>query len=161
MEPSMKIHVQRATAEDFSAIAALDAKAWGQATYVVDGEHTWRIWCEFSKVYIIRGDEPALADTQGVAAAMVLFLCDDGRAMLHKIMVHSSCRGKGLGTQLMQEALSHATTDVLLTVDPANTRAFELYRHMGFETLKHVPGFYRPNEHRDLMVWKPGKKAAK
>lgn len=156
MEPSMKIHVQRASASDFPAVAALDGIAWGEATFIVDGEHTWRIWCEFAKVYIIRGDEPALANTQGVAAAMVIFPCDDGRAMLHKIMVHPSCRGKGMGTLLMKEALSHATTEVLLTVDPANTRACELYRHMGFETLKHVKGFYRPTEHRDLMVWKPG-----
>lgn len=156
----MTNHVQRAGVSDFLAIAALDGIAWGKASHVVDGEHTWRIWCEFSKVYMIRSDEPAMADTQGVAAALVIYMCDDGRAMLHKIMVHPSCRGKGMGTRLMHEALSHATTEVLLTVDPANTRAADLYKHMGFKTLQHFQGFYRPNEHRDLMVWKPGQQAA-
>jgi len=154
----MQNHVQRAVASDFQGIAALDACAWGNEAFIVDGEHTWRIWCEYSKVYLIRSDEPAVADTQGIAAAMVIYLCDDGRGMLHKIMVHPSCRGQGHGTLLLKEALSHAMTDVLLTVDPANSRAVGLYEHLGFETIKHVKGFYRDHEDRYVMVWKPAGK---
>lgn len=147
--------IQRATPADFLSIAKLDSMAWGPQTFIVDGEHTWRIWCEYARVFVIRSEDQAIADTGGIAGALVMFPCDDGRDMLHKIMVHPATRGQGLGTKLMSHALAQATRPVLLTVDPANTRAVELYKRSGFEILKHVQGYYRPDEPRYVMQWTP------
>ena len=152
--------VERAKAADFLSLAKLDAMAWGEQDFIVDGEHTWRIWCEFARVYVIRRQDAALADTQGIAGALLLFLCNDGQDMLHKIMVHPSCRGQGMGTKLMAAALAQAASPVMLTVDPANHRAVELYKRTGFEILKHVPGFYRHDEPRYVMRWRPGTRPA-
>jgi ribosomal protein S18 acetylase RimI-like enzyme len=68
-------------------------------------------------------------------------------------MVHPDCRGEGLGSALMQAALSRAVTDVLLTVDPENAPAVQLYRNFGFDIRERVAGYYRPHEDRYVMVY--------
>ncbi len=55
----------------------------------------------------------------------------------------------------MREALKRAATAVLLTVDPANTAAVQLYRNFGFEVRERVTGYYRPHEDRNVMVYTP------
>ena len=151
--------VQRAESSDFIAIAALDRIAWADAPFIPDGEHVWRVWCEHSTVLVVREDGAAKGDETGdIAAALVMFCTDDGALFLHKIMAHPDHRGRGMGTALMRAALERARevgAPVLLTVDPQNTRAAELYRQFGFEVREHVKGYYRPHEHRDVMVFTP------
>lgn len=49
------------------------------------------------------------------------------------IAVHESCRGKGVGKQLMTMALDNANGDVALHCEPKNPARF-LYEKLGFES---------------------------
>lgn len=142
---------------DFLAIAALDRIAWEHTgeRFIADGEHVWRVWCEYATVLVARSPE-ALPHSDHVAGALVMFPTRDGRLFLHKIMVHPACRGGGLGTELMRAALQRTSAAVLLTVDPANEAAVKLYRNFGFVVHQHVAGYYRPHEDRLVMVYPGG-----
>lgn len=152
----MPVSVEIATPSDFLQIAVLDRIAWDSRGFIVDGEHTWRVWCEYATVLVVRGPSSSGDGGQAVIAALVMFPTHDRSLFLHKIMVDPQSRGKGLGTALMQAALSRATAPVLLTVDPANQPAVDLYRKQGFVVRDHVKGYYRSNEDRYVMVYTPG-----
>lgn len=153
----MNAPIERAKNSDFLAIAALDRIAWLHTgeKYIADGEHVWRVWCEYATVLIARHDDTALADSTDIAGALLMFPTRQGELFLHKIMVHPSLRGHGLGSGLMRAALAEANTPVLLTVDPANAAAIQLYRNFGFEVRELVKGYYRPHEDRCLMAFVP------
>jgi len=147
--------IEPAACPDFLAVAALDRIAWEHTheRFIADGEHVWRVWCEYATVIVARSPE-VLAESDHIAGAVVMFPTGDERLFLHKIMVHPACRGQSLGTNLMRAALERATAPVLLTVDPANEAAVKLYRKFGFEVHRHVPGYYRPHEDRLVMVYR-------
>lgn len=151
----MQAEIDVATPEEFLQVAALDRLAWPTApdTFIPDGEHIWRIWCDFATLLVAR--QPGVTDlpqTGHVAGAVVMFPTRQQELCLHKIMVHPDCRGQGLGSQLMRAALSRANAPVLLTVDPENSAAVQLYQNFGFTVRERIEGFYRPHEHRLLMV---------
>ena len=77
--------------------------------------------------------------------------------VLHKIMVHPICRGQGIGKALMKEALDGARVPVLLTVDPENAPAVQLYEGFGFQARERIDGYYRPHEDRLIMAFEPGR----
>lgn len=150
--------IEPARNADFLNVAALDRIAWLHTgePFIADGEHVWRVWCQYARVLVARRPpERPLSDTHDVAGALVVFPTDAGECFLHKIMVHPELRGHGLGTALMRAALADAAPVVLLTVDPANTAAVQLYRNFGFEVREHVRGYYRPHEDRYLMAYTP------
>lgn len=154
--------IGEATPEEFLAVGALDRLAWPAApdTFIPDGEHIWRIWCDFATLLVARtGGEQPLPETGAIAGAVVMFPTRQGELCLHKIMVHPQCRGLGLGTRLMEAALERAGQPVLLTVDPENAAAVQLYRNFGFAVRERIDGYYRPHEDRLLMVH-PGGSAA-
>jgi ribosomal protein S18 acetylase RimI-like enzyme len=155
----MQWTLETADSKDFLAIAALDRIAWKHTgePFIADGEHVWRVWCEYATVVVARSPEP-LPHSDHVAGALVMFPTRDGRQFLHKIMVHPACRGGGLGTELMRAALAQAqaTSVVLLTVDPANEAAVKLYQNFGFVVHEHVRGYYRPHEDRLVMLYQGG-----
>lgn len=142
--------IRPARPEEFLAIHALDRQAWGSSDFIVDGEHTWRIWCEHATV-LVAGLEP----DGPVLAALLCFRGTGAVDVLHKIFVHPDHRGDGLGSQLMRALLAGARRPVILTVDPANIRALGVYERMGFVKQELVSGFYRPDEDRYVMRWNP------
>ena len=151
----MSYTVENATPADFLGVAALDRIAWPDTpeTFIPDGEHIWRVWCAWGTLLVVRAaEDKPLPGTHGIAGAVVMFPTQDGETILHKIMVHSSCRGSGIGTALMHAALGRAETPVLLTVDPENEHAVALYRGFGFEVRETIAGYYRPHEDRHIMV---------
>lgn len=153
----MNYHIEPARTSDFLDVAALDRVAWGgpNDTFIPDGEHVWRVWCEYATVLVARGSESdSTTDSDGLAGALVMFPTTDGRNFLHKVMVDPRSRGQGIGTELMEAALAQAEAPVLLTVDPENQRAVRLYEKFGFEISKTVQGYYRPQEDRLLMVYR-------
>ena len=95
-----------------------------------------------------------LRDSGDIAGALVMFPTKDGETFLHKIMVHPSLRGQGIGSDLMRAALELAKSTVLLTVDPANSAAVQLYRNFGFQVRELVKGYYRPHEDRYVMEYR-------
>jgi ribosomal protein S18 acetylase RimI-like enzyme len=144
--------------KDFLPIAALDRIAWVQTgePFIADGEHVWRVWCQYATVLVARLPQGEnLRDSGDIAGALVVFPTRQGEQFLHKIMVHPDRRGAGIGTALMRAALEQAAAAVLLTVDPANAAAVQLYRNFGFEVRKHVRGYYREHEDRYLMAYSP------
>lgn len=151
----MSVTIESARPADFLNIAALDRAAWPDApeTFIPDGEHIWRVWCDHATLLIARlDDESPLADAGDAAGALVMFPTRGAELFLHKIMVHPDRRGEGIGTRLMEAALERADAPVMLTVDPSNAAAVALYRRFGFEIREEIPGFYRPHEDRYVMV---------
>lgn len=155
----MKYRIETAKPDDFLNVAALDRIAWPEVpeTYIPDGEHIWRVWCEYGTLLVARTEERGpLSQTGDIAGALVAFPTRTGEIFLHKIFVHPICRSAGIGSALMKAALAEATAPVLLTVDPANAPAVQLYKNFGFEVREQIDGFYRPHEDRFLMVHQPG-----
>jgi len=156
MNPSSDVTaIEDSTPGDFLNVAALDRIVWPDTldTFIPDGEHAWRLWCEHATVLVARKTTvPPLPESNDIAGALLMFPTKQGETFLHKIMVHADCRGSGIGSALMREALLRAETPVLLTVDPDNGPAVQLYRNFGFEVRTRVDGYYRPHEHRFVMV---------
>lgn len=147
--------IEPARPDDFLNVAALDRCAWPARpdTLIPDGEHIWRVWCDHASLLVARITyDETLTDTGDIGGALVMFPTADGETFLHKIMVHPMCRGRGIGTALMRAALLAATSDVLLTVDPANEPALRLYENFGFRVRERIEGYYRPHEDRCIMV---------
>lgn len=141
--------------DEFLFVAALDRLAWPAApdTFIPDGEHIWRVWCDHATLLAARlNDGDPLAETGPIVGALVMFPTEGDELCLHKIMVHPDCRGAGIGSALMNRALELATRPVLLTVDPNNESAIALYRKFGFEVRERIDGYYRPHEDRYIMV---------
>jgi len=169
MRDAEKHVIDTAVPGDFLAVAALDRVAWQgeHDRYIPDGEHVWRVWCEHALVMIARPSSASRRATQSeydadegrageaetaAAGAVVAFPSIAGDDwFLHKLMVHPGARGAGLGTRLMNAVIAEARRPLLLTVDPTNTPAVELYRKFGFDVVERIDGYYRPQEHRYLM----------
>ena len=159
----MEYRIEPAIASDYLAVAALDRLAWPEEpeTFIPDGEHIWRVWADHAIVLVARRtDDATLPATGAIAGAVGMFPTNRGEQFLHKIMVHPDCRGLGIGSALMRAALSRADAPVLLTVDPNNEAAVQLYRNFGFEIRERIDGYYRPHEDRNIMVH-PGRSGLK
>ncbi|WP_329277097.1 GNAT family N-acetyltransferase [Streptomyces sp. NBC_01451] len=82
---------------------------------------------------------------------------DPDRGWILSLGVTRDQRGRGHGRQLMEEVLrrlrADAVHEVLLTVEPANTAAIELYRSLGF-TAESAPrkDYFGPNADRLVMT---------
>ncbi|QDT21732.1 GNAT family N-acetyltransferase [Gimesia chilikensis] len=139
----------------FLDVAALDRIAWPDEpdTYIPDGEHAWRLWCEYATVLI--AVESQSDQRELVTGTLLMFPTNTSEIFLHKIMVHPDYRSKGIGSALMQQALQDAQDVVLLTVNPENTPAVKLYESFGFNVRTRVEGYYRPHEHRLIMEFQP------
>ena len=148
----MSKSVERARPQDFLNIAALDRISWfdSGSEFIPDGEHAWRLWCEYATVLVIRSPH-ALPETGDIAAAALMFPTDQREQVLHKIMVHTTCRGRGLATELMQAILQLAKVPVLLTVNPENQAAIRVYEKSGYRVRERIDGYYRSHEHRYIM----------
>lgn len=151
MPSNFTVQYHRATAEDFLEIAALDRVSWRtnkDPEFIPDGEHAWRMWVEHALTFTARrGPE--------LAGAVLAFPCQDLRWCLHKVMVHESMRGQGIGGGLFEVLLKELDSlgaDVFLTVDPANTAALTLYESWGFDEKEFKAGFYRPEEDRLVLT---------
>lgn len=154
----MEYEVGVALANEFLDVAALDRIAWPESrdTFIPDGEHIWRVWCDHATLLVARvTDREPFSETHEVAGALVMFPSQTSELFLHKIMVHPVCRGKGVGTALMKTALSGTQVPVLLTVDPENAAAVALYEQFGFQIRERIDGYYRPHEDRLIMEYMP------
>ena len=154
----MKFSILPAETDEFLDVAALDRIAWPDLpeTFIPDGEHIWRVWCDHATLLVAKvTDREPLSHTNQVAGALVMFPTTGRELFLHKVMVHPVCRGRGIGSALMKRALEIADAPVLLTVDPENTHARQLYESMGYSIRERIDGFYRPHEDRLIMEYTP------
>lgn len=156
----MEFHIDEATSNDVLNVAALDRITWPDMpdTFIPDGEHIWRVWCDHAVLLVARVDgRGPLSQSEDIAGALVMFPTKGHELFLHKIMVHPICRAKGIGTALMKAALQGASAPVMLSVDPENDAAVSLYEQFGFSTRERIDGYYRPHEDRLMMQFTPGK----
>ena len=154
----MKYSIRVARDNEFLDVAALDRMAWPSAndTFIPDGEHIWRVWCDYATLLVaVVQERGPLSESNLIAGALVMFPTRFHEQVLHKIMVHPICRGSGIGKALMKAALSGAEVPVLLTVDPDNNAAVQLYEQFGFRVRKRIDGYYRPHEDRLIMAYQP------
>lgn len=149
------IRIEQAQAGDYLKVAALDRIAWPDEpnVFIPDGEHVWRLWCEYASLSIARTEACTKGQCGDIVGAAVRFPTSTGSSFLHKVMVHPSVRGRGIGTKLMRHVLEDAATQVLLTVDPKNASAIRVYKKLGFEIYETVSGYYRSHEDRHVMVF--------
>lgn len=81
-----------------------------------------------------------------------------GREIGHvkDLAVRSDARGGGIGTQLLERALSllavEGVGDVKLEARESNDRAMALYRRFGFRSMQRVDGYYPDGEDAVVMV---------
>ncbi len=81
-----------------------------------------------------------------------------GRSLGHvkDIAVHAECRGSGVGSTLLDAALStlarEGASSVKLEVRRSNDGALSLYEEFGFELLKTVPRYYADGEDALVLV---------
>jgi len=143
--------IRRANPEDFLSVAKLDREAWSanrEATFIPDGEHAWRLWCEHAIVFVYEPEDTVLG-------AALAFPTLSSTFCLHKIFVDATCRGEGVGSALMREALGEIDrvgAACFLTVDPENEAAIRLYESFGFVDRAFVSGYYRAAEDRFVLT---------
>ena len=142
--------VEQAVGGDFLEIAALDRVAWKDSKFgefIPDGEHAWRIWCEYSLTYVARIEGK-------LVGAIMAFTCDSGGYYLHKAIVEKAFRGRGIGSKLIEsmlEDIDRRKESIFLTVDPENHGAIRLYENFGFTERTYEKGFYRDHEDRFIL----------
>lgn len=95
----------------------------------------------------------------GVAGYVVAdTVSNHGRPLGHvkDIAVHPDYRGEGVGSELLERALSRLAadgiTEVKLEVRESNDRARELYETFGFEHRRTIPQYYDNDENAYVMV---------
>ncbi|MGE4291182.1 MAG: N-acetyltransferase family protein [Desulfovibrio sp.] len=143
--------VRRAEPGDFLEIAALDRVTWRSnrnSAFIPDGEHVWRLWAEHALTYVARREGRLFG-------VIVAFPCLDGRFCVHKVIVEPEQRGRGVGSGLFERLLCELDglgADAFLTVDPENQAALALYAKWGFDERTFVPGFYRADEDRFVLL---------
>jgi ribosomal protein S18 acetylase RimI-like enzyme len=68
---------------------------------------------------------------------------------LYSIAVDPACRGRGIGRQLLADAMAQLVARgvkrAYLEVERSNTAAVELYERNGFRAIESLPNFYGPN----------------
>ena len=154
----MKFEIGVARPDEFLDVAALDRLAWPEMpdTYIPDGEHIWRVWCDHGTLLVARVVERGpLTASNEIAGVLVMFPSKTGELFLHKIMVHPICHCGGSRSSLMKLALARVDAPVLLTVNPENVAAIQLYENFGCPPRTRIDGCYRPHEDRLIMVFEP------
>jgi ribosomal protein S18 acetylase RimI-like enzyme len=141
---------RKAIPTDFISISDLDRRAWLEnygGDRIPDGEHTWRIWCEYAVVFLAEHENL-------MVGAILAFPSHEDLYCLHKIMVDKAHRSNGIASELFKLAL--AELDRLgvmsfLTVDPNNHHAIKLYEKMGYNEKIFHKGYYQADEDRFVM----------
>jgi ribosomal protein S18 acetylase RimI-like enzyme len=117
----------------------LNVIAHAGALFVGYAEHEVAACCQLIRTY----DEPA---------AMWVF----------GFWVRPAWRARGLGRSLLQAVIAELRTvaadTLLLSADPRNVPALQLYTGFGFTEIERIDDFYGPGEDRILMRWQAGRR---
>jgi [ribosomal protein S18]-alanine N-acetyltransferase len=151
----MKVTYRKAQPRDFLKLAEVDRVSWldnKNSEYIPDGEHAWRLWCEYSTVFC------CILNGEAIGGSLAFKADNENVFAIHKIFVLKKYRNKGYGYELMKLTLNEIQNyncSAFLTVDPANENAIKLYEKMGFHRHHLVKGYYRDNEDRYIMMIDP------
>ncbi len=149
----MSIEYRKVLPNDFLQISEIDRLSWKEnenSEFIPDGEHAWRLWCEYAVVF------GCFKDDRIIGAALTFKSEFEELYAIHKIFVLNEHRGEGHGSALMEMTLDYINekkSRAFLTVDPQNKNAIALYTKMGFTQKKLVKGYYRNYEDRFIMEY--------
>lgn len=133
------IDLDRARAEDLELVIELEESSfdpreqWSEQTWAAEIHgHDRRVW-------VVRS---GAGDLLGVISCRL----SGDTADLHRVVVASSERRRGVGTALVRHALADCrragVRRLLLEVRADNSSALELYRGLGFVEIDRRPGYY-------------------
>ncbi len=98
-----------------------------------------------------------VADANGYLAAYLFACWQADELHILKVATHPIHQGKGLATQLMEEARLHGiqgnARGLVLEVRPSNRRAVTLYRFLGYTVLGRRPHYYSDGEDALVMFY--------
>ena len=144
----MDIIIRKADISDFLEISELDRQAWRDnrnSDFIPDGEHVWRLWVEYSAVFVAEYDKK-------IVGVVLLFKANNcSLYLLHKIFIDKNYRDKKIGNMFFQsivDFLDKEKADCMLTTDPINLRMIHLCAKYGFNSKELVKGYYRHDEDR-------------
>ena len=144
----MDIIIRKANISDFLNISELDRQAWKDnrnSDFIPDGEHVWRLWVEYSTVFVAEYNKK-------IVGVVLLFKANECSLYLfHKIFIDKNYRDKKIGNIFFESIinfLDNEKADCLLTTDTINSRMIHLCSKYGFNEKQLVKGYYRQDEDR-------------
>ena len=150
-----KITIRNAVPYDLKNIVELDATVWEDPS-VPDGAHVWRLWIDYAIVFVAVSEEELIGSTF-VFPSLTLY--GNNTYLLHKMFVRKDRRGEGIGKCLLFDVqkqlktiVGHKRAELLLTANPWNTTAKNLYAKFGFKEMCLKPDYYGPGKDRILMI---------
>ncbi|MFF7307397.1 GNAT family N-acetyltransferase [Streptomyces sp. NPDC008137] len=142
-----RFRLRTATEEDLPNIAQLDREVFADAAY---------------PFFVLRqlfdvGFAPIVVEDSGQICAYALYSASEARGWVLTLAVVRPARGRGLGRLLMREVLRclrhRQVRQVLLTVEPTNTTAIDLYSSLGFTCGEAAhTDYFGPGEDRLIMT---------
>lgn len=152
------IETRIANKRDFLRLAEIDRLAWvdnSNSEFIPDGEHIWRLWVEYSRVFVVEIDGR-------IIGASIMFISDDHDLLylLHKMFVNKEYRGIGCGKLMFNEiaqCLDKCQKACMFTTDPENKGMQILSSQFGFAKARFEKSYYRDNEDRLIMMRYPRK----
>ncbi|NPB07186.1 MAG: ribosomal protein S18-alanine N-acetyltransferase [Aquificae bacterium] len=143
----MALKVRLMTEEDLPAVHRINLEsfasdAWSLSSVRKELEH------RFSRPFVLEED--------GKVVGYAFFWVVGDEATLLSFAVERSKRGRGYGTFLIKESIRRLSgvKRVLLDVRKSNLPAINLYRKLGFKTVKERPSYYSDGENALLMELK-------
>jgi len=132
-------------ADDLPAVSALEAKVfpdpWPMHLYAQEIRQPLR----FQRVVL---------DRDGFLAAYLFACWQADELHVLKVATHPLYHGLGIATSLLRDAADEARRGggrgIILEVRPANHRAVQLYRHIGYRVIGRRPRYYSDGE--DALV---------
>ncbi|MEZ8615757.1 GNAT family N-acetyltransferase [Vibrio splendidus] len=125
-----------------------------QLEHALFGNHAYPLFF-FRQAFDCWGKGLLVAKQDSQVAGYVLMTPTDKQQeyWVLSLAVDTAYRGMGIGRSLMQQAIETLPQDskLLLTVDPNNSSACELYLSMGFLTIKEESNYFGDDEPRLVM----------
>jgi [ribosomal protein S18]-alanine N-acetyltransferase len=140
------VKVRPAVEADLEELAALEqdcmAGPWKRAQLAVEVHSSYGL-------ALVAEDEKEIA-----GYLLMRYLAPEGEVL--RIAVAASCRGRGLGRLLLQEAITRLTpqglTRIFLEVRPSNRSACRFYQRFGFAVFATRTRYYRNPEEDALLM---------
>lgn len=132
-------HLRLASAQDADLILDLNARAF---------EPLWRYDDAVVLSWLIAADHAIIAEVEGRPAGFALTTAGHAGSYAHLIRVatHPACRGRGVGRQLVADAVRYARESdapgLALNTQASNTVSRSLYDSLGFHTTGHALNVY-------------------
>src|SRR5262245_61244391 len=130
----MSLQLRPSTAEDAPAVAAIWYHGWrdGHLGNVPDAVAAIRTETSFAERAAERVADTTVATVDGVVAGFIMVIDDE----VEQVYVHSSFRGSGVATALLDEAerrvADHGYDRAWLAVAGGNVRARRFYERQGW-----------------------------